>query len=214
MTLAACAEGRAVGRSFPHPGSLRVVTNVLLLLGLLWIVTAVHELGHALAVRLRRGRIRAIRIGRGPGRSWESPGGIRWRVGVVPVGGRIHFDGIAPGTGRAVVAVSGAAANLALAAVLLPGPAAVAEWLWLVPGGVVELVTGGRAMSVQTGVRQLGVQLSSGTLGGVARGLGALSALWAGLNLIPVPGATDGWAVLRGGWDAVAPGRHGEENAG
>jgi hypothetical protein len=211
MTLAAPAEGRAAGPRFPHSGPLRVFTNVLLLLGLLWIVTAVHELGHALAVRLRRGRVRALRIGRGPGRSWESPGGTRWRVGIVPVGGRIHFEGIEPGTGRAVVAVSGAAANLALAAVLLPTPAAVAEWLWLVPGGVLELVTGGRALSVQAGVRQLGLQLSSGTLGGVGRGLGALSALWAGLNLIPIPGATDGWAVLRGIWDALVPGRLGRD---
>lgn len=175
----------------------------LLLMLLLWFVTAVHELGHALAVRLRGGRILALRVGRGPGPGGGASGGIRWHLGVVPVGGRIHFEGIPPGTGQAVVAAAGAAANLALAAALLPSSAAVAEWLWLAPGGVAELVTSGRAPSLHLGMRRLGLALSSGSWEGIRYGLGALSALWAALNLIPIPGTTDGWAVLRGlrdGW--------------
>jgi membrane-associated protease RseP (regulator of RpoE activity) len=170
----------------------------LLFLGALWVVTLVHELGHALAVRAKGGRVVSLRVGRGGGLTFGTPPAMQWTLGLVPVGGRIRFEGVAPGTGRAVVAAAGPAANLLLAWALLPGAAAVAEWIWLVPGATVELMTRGGSPSLVHALGQLGGVLASATPVGFLRGVGGLSALWAALNLLPLPGLTDGWAVLQG----------------
>ncbi|CAN5627040.1 hypothetical protein BH23GEM11_BH23GEM11_09800 [soil metagenome] len=169
----------------------------LLVLLLLWMVTAVHEAGHAIAVRLKGGRVEAMAVGRGPTLRAVLPGGTRLGLGLLPVGGRIVYRGVPPGTGHAVVALAGPAANLLLAVLLLRSAGWAGEWLWLVPGSVVEILVDGRASGLLGGMRLIGSALSSGTLPELAFALGALSAVWAGLNLLPIPGVgSDGWAVV------------------
>jgi membrane-associated protease RseP (regulator of RpoE activity) len=187
-------------------------------------VTAVHEAGHGAAVRLKGGRIRRLQVGRGPA-LWRAGGrGSAVVLAIIPLGGRIDYDGIPPGAGQAVVAVSGAAANLALAlaafalAGLVLGPetaptppadaglvaytaAQAGGWFWAVPGAVIELVATGGAGGLRSALRGLGRLLLDHPLQGLPYALGALSALWAALNLIPLPVLeTDGWHVARALW--------------
>jgi membrane-associated protease RseP (regulator of RpoE activity) len=191
--------------------------------------TAVHEAGHWLAIRLKHGRVLLVQVGRGPA-LWRRAGERTSLVlSAVPFGGRIAYDGIPAGTGQAVVAISGAVANLALAvlaflaaallapALLAPGltatgagygPLAYAtgstgSWFWAVPGALVELVATGSATALRADVRALASLLAGRPLLALPYALGALSALWAGLNLIPLPVLrTDGWHVLRALWSA------------
>lgn len=187
---------------------------------LLWTVTAVHEAGHALAIQLKGGTVVATRIGRGPGVRRRLPGGGVLALGLLPVGGGIHYHGVPSGTGTAAVALAGPAANLLLAAILLPTDA-VARWLWLVPGAVAEMIVEGRALALLGGTRTLAHALVTGDPSDWMRALGALSAIWASLNLLPLPAlrlpalrslggdedaagprgvlrGTDGWEILRG----------------
>jgi membrane-associated protease RseP (regulator of RpoE activity) len=190
-------------------------------------VTAAHEAGHSLAVRVKGGRVRRLQVGRGPS-LWRSAGGeTEVQVSLIPLGGRIQYDGIPHGTGQAVVAVSGAAANLLLALVafaaatwlgaeatpLRPadaGPATYAAasaggWFWVVPGAVVELVSTGQALELRRALAGLVALVASHPFRAMPYTVGALSALWAALNLIPVPGLeTDGWHVLRALWPRPA----------
>ncbi len=187
--------------------------TLLLSVILLWAVTTVHELGHALAVRLRGGELRAFQVGRGPGISRIDGKGRSWSLGFLPVGGQIRYGGIPPGTGRAVVAVSGPLANLVLALVLLSGPEAVASWAWLVPGAALELLVDGSAQGLYRGMRVLlagveAVASGAGSAWGLTTSIGALSAIWATVNLVPVPGVgTDGWVMLRELWRGLTPWR-------
>jgi len=175
------------------------MTSLLLAALLFWIVTAVHEAGHAVAVCLKGGAVEVFQVGRGPAFASSLPGGTRVALGVLPFGGRLHYRGIPPGTAEAVVAVAGPLANLLVAALLLPDAAAVARWLWLVPGSVVDLVTDGRAPELYQGMMAVQAAITTGTLRTLGLALGSLSAVWAALNLIPIPGVgTDGWVMLRG----------------
>jgi membrane-associated protease RseP (regulator of RpoE activity) len=190
-------------------------------------VTASHEAGHYLAVRLRGGRVLSLQVGRGPAiRRWERSG-TQFVLGPVPVGGRIRYDGVPTGAGAATVAVSGAAANLvlalatfAIAAVTVgatfPVPAdqgAIAfaithtgAWFWAVPGALVELVTAGSALELRRAVHALVALMAERPLRSFPYTVGALSALWAALNLIPVPGLdTDGWHAVRALWRGDRP---------
>jgi hypothetical protein len=171
--------------------------SVLVVLLLLWVVTAVHEAGHALAVRLKAGQVEALVIGRGPAFRSVLPGGMRVALGILPVGGKLVYRGVPTGTGHAVVALAGPAANLLLASLLLGSTGWAGEWFWLVPGSVLEILADGRAIGLLNGMRIIGGALASGTGAELAFALGALSAVWAGLNLLPIPGVgSDGWAVV------------------
>jgi hypothetical protein len=203
------AEPRAAPARAFRPRSM---LTLLLFVLLLWTVTAIHELGHALAVRLRGGELRMVRVGAGPGISRTDGAGCTWSLGFLPVGGRIQYRGISPGTGRAVVAIAGPLANLVVALALLPGPESVASWGWLVPGGVLEFLTEGSAPGFSRGMRVLlagvgGVASGAGSVLDLSVALGAMSAIWAAVNLVPVPGVgTDGWVLLREIWRGMAPG--------
>jgi len=187
--------------------------SVLLVLLLLWVVTAVHEAGHALAVQLKGGRVEALVVGRGPAVQWVVAGSTRVALGLLPVGGKLVYRGIPRGTGHAVVALAGPVANLLLASLLLGSASRAGEWFWLVPGSVVEILADGRAPGLLGGMRMIGAAVASGTAAEMALGLGALSAVWAGLNLLPIPGVgSDGWAIvtslaaaIRGGQGSSSP---------
>lgn len=175
------------------------MTSLLLAALLFWIVTAVHEGGHAVAVRLKGGAVEVFQVGRGPAFASTLPGGTRLALGILPFGGQLRYRGIPPGTGEAVVAVAGPLANLLVAALLLPDASAVARWLWLVPGSVVDLLADGRAPELHQARVAIQAAITTGTLRTLALALGSLSAIWAALNLIPIPGmGTDGWVILRG----------------
>ncbi len=191
------------------------LASAFLLLALLWIVTAVHEAGHALAIRLKGGEVEGVQVGRGPSLGIPLPGIGRLLLGVLPVGGGIRYRGVPPGTGAAAVAAAGPAANLLLAALLLPTAASVGRWVWLAPGAVVEFLTQGRAWTLLHGTRVLTESVRGGGPAEWTLALGALSAIWATLNLIPLPAlpvlrrrpgapvrprtrGTDGWEVLAG----------------
>jgi membrane-associated protease RseP (regulator of RpoE activity) len=186
-------------------------------------VTAAHEAGHFMAIRVKRGRVLRVQVGRGPAVWHGAHRGAGILVSIIPIGGRIHYDGIPAGSGEAVVAVSGAAANLALAflafaaAAWALGPASPLRpddagairyaaassgaWFWAVPGALVELVTTGSAIELRRAVRLLVELVVTRPLHSLPYAVGALSSLWAGLNLIPVPVVeTDGWHVARALW--------------
>lgn len=187
-------------------------------------VTAIHEVGHFLAVLVKGGRVRQVQVGRGR-IVWRTAGaGTEVVVALLPVGGRIRYDDIPAGTGQAVIAVSGAAANLATAflafavAAWTLGPeaariapegtdamgfaaATAGAWFWAVPGAVIELITSGSANELRGAVRRLLDLLAREPVRAFPYTLGAISALWAALNLIPVPWIeTDGWHMARALW--------------
>jgi len=198
--------------------------TVLLVVIILLVVTAVHEAGHGLAIRWKGGRMERVSIGRGP-RLWISRSS-RIELRLLPFGGRIEGSGLLPGTPRAVVAVGGPLSNLIFAcaaftfALATPGMevflfsegdegrlAGVARevggWIWIVPGAVEEIVRSGSAGELTRGLRGLVEVLRSGGWPAVPYVLGATSAAWAALNLIPIPVAnTDGWVLVRALWGA------------
>jgi membrane-associated protease RseP (regulator of RpoE activity) len=191
-------------------------------------VTVIHEVGHLLAVHAKRGRVLRFQLGRGPV-LWRTTGRQPdFLVSMVPMGGRIHYDGVPAGTGEAVVAVGGASANLvtaflafAMAALLgadgspvhgeEAGPLAFAAanagaWFWAAPGALLELVRSGSALELRAGMWGLADLLVTRPVYGFPYALGALSALWAALNLIPIPVVrTDGWHVARALWRSGRP---------
>jgi membrane-associated protease RseP (regulator of RpoE activity) len=201
------------------------LATLLALIPALVLVTAIHETGHLLAVLAKRGTVTGVQAGHGPVLWSTSVGRARVDVATLPFGGRVRYDGVTEGTGQAVVAVSGAAANLAaallgFAAVALAAPAtapgaegtgafafAVANtsaWFWAVPGAVVELVTTGSAGELRRGVVTLLELVDHRPVTAFPYALSALSALWAALNLIPIPVVeTDGWHVARSLWHGV-----------
>jgi membrane-associated protease RseP (regulator of RpoE activity) len=189
----------------------------------LMLVTAAHETGHFLAVRLKRGRVLRVQVGRGPVLWSGTHRGADILVSLIPVGGRIHYDDVPGGSGEAVVAASGAVANLALAfaafaaAAWALGPAtplrfddagaipyaaaSTGAWFWAVPGALVELVASGSAVELRRAVRVLIELVVARPLHALPYAVGALSSLWAALNLIPLPVIeTDGWHVARALW--------------
>lgn len=192
-------------------------------------VTTAHEAGHYLAVRVKRLQVLRVRIGQGP-LVWRGRHrGAELLLRLVPIGGRIQYESVPPGFGEAVVAVSGAAANLALALLafavaglltapvspMAPGDANViayaashaGAWFWAVPGALIELVATGSAVELSRGVRVLGELVMARPLPSLPYVVGALSALWAALNLLPVPFIeTDGWHVARSLWRGIARG--------
>jgi hypothetical protein len=186
----------------------------------LMVVTAAHEAGHFLAVRLKRGRVLKVQVGRGPVLWHGVHRGSHVLVSLIPLGGRIDYDRVPSGSGEAVVAASGAAANLALAfgafaaaawalgeatpirpddaGVVRYAAASAGAWFWAVPGALVELVTTGSALELRRAVRVLIGLVVARPLHSFPYAVGALSSLWAALNLIPVPVLeTDGWHVAR-----------------
>ena len=193
-----------------------------LLIGLAVLVslTVVHEAGHWAAVRLKGGRVLRLSIGRGL-RLLRHGSEPEIRLGLLPLGGRIEYEGIPRGLGQAVVALSGAVANLAFAVLLFgigalvfglegfaPGAtnasaisfviASVSGWFWLIPGAIADLVVSQQIGGLRGGVSFLRGLLAGGDPAGLLYLLAAASALWASLNLIPIPGVgTDGWHVLR-----------------
>ncbi len=168
---------------------------------------------------LRGGRVRELRLGWGPV-VWEGRlGEAELRLALLPLGGRIRIEGIRGRTARAVVAVSGAVANVAVAVVLfalgalaLGGGAAgmpgylgggplgyaieqVGAWLWFVPRLIGSPLGWSAAPAV--GLGAIPGLLREGTLGAGLYLAGAIFTLWGVLNLIPLPGLrTDGWLFV------------------
>lgn len=186
------------------------------------VLTVVHEAGHWCAVRLRGGRALRLVVGRGPA-IIRRKGPPAVRIGVFPFGGRIDYEGVGTSTGQAVVALSGAIANLVLAGAVFafgglvlemeqvtPGVGAagaggvvgfavqaVAGWFWLVPGSVVDLVVARDLGGIGASLRFLVRLLDRGDPAALVYLTGASSALWASLNLLPIPVVgTDGWRAL------------------
>lgn len=188
------------------------------------LVTAIHEAGHFLAVRAKGGRVLRVQVGRGPDLWSATARGTEVAVALVPIGGRIRYDRVPGGTGEAVVAVAGSAANLgvallafAIAALLLApmatplrpadmGPfsyaaASTGGWFWAVPGALVELIATGGATELRRAIAGLLDLVVAAPVRGTPYMLGAMSAMWAALNLIPIPVVgTDGWHLARALW--------------
>jgi len=201
------------------------MTAVILLVIVLLVVTAVHEAGHGLAIWWKGGRVERVSVGIGP-RLWSSRSG-RVEVRLLPVGGRIEGSGLLPGTPRAVVALGGPLSNLVFAcmaftiAFATPGmdvflfgegdhggvsrlAREVGGWIWIVPGAVEEVIRSGSATELNRGLRGLVEVLWSGEWRAFPYVLGATSAAWAALNLIPIPVVnTDGWLLIRALWSAL-----------
>jgi len=205
--------------------------QIVLILLILVVVTAVHEAGHWIAIRSKGGHVLRVNLGRG-WTLWEREAGATGphvRIGCLPLGGRIDWSNVLPGTSRAVVAVSGAVGNLVLAGLLLglahsipgmteavilndeEGPISfvlrnLGGWFWLVPGAIEEVVRTGQATDLGRGVRRLLELLDSDPLRSIPYVTAATSVIWASLNLIPVPFLqTDGWVFLVNLWRAVRP---------
>lgn len=197
--------------------------TVFVLIGALCllIVTVAHEAGHWLAIRAKRGSVLQVRIGKGT-TLWRGDwGGTRYTLSLLPLGGRIEYEGISSPTAEAVVAVSGAAANLVLALVLLwagawivgpeqmpyrlgaEGPlgyatSTVGVWLWIVPNALADMAARAKPADVEPMLRALVEIIGTRSTGGFIYFAAALSTLWAALNMIPVPGlGTDGWHLVR-----------------
>ncbi|TVP57330.1 MAG: hypothetical protein EA351_06055 [Gemmatimonadales bacterium] len=196
---------------------MTVVAGLLILISL----TIVHEAGHWLAVRLKGGRVLRLSIGRGAP-IVRRGGDPEIRVGLLPLGGRIDYEGIPRGMGQAVVALGGSVANLLFATVLFAAGAllfgvdafapagwtgggawafaleSVSGWFWIIPGTIADLVVSQQMGGLRGAVSFLGGLLAGGEAAGLVYLFAAASALWASLNLIPIPGVgTDGWHVLR-----------------
>lgn len=202
---------------------------IIVLIGLVLVgATIVHEAGHWVAVRLKGGRVLGVRVGRGP-QLWNvHRSGTEYSVSLLPLGGRIAYQGIQEGTAEAVVATSGAIANLVAALLLLVGGAAifgldrmpagfdsggtvdyavetVGSWLWLLPRSVADLITMGAAPALRQAFRALASLLQQGTVADVTYFAAAVSTLWAVLNMIPVPGS-DGWRLAQALLKHLLPG--------
>jgi membrane-associated protease RseP (regulator of RpoE activity) len=72
---------------------MAVLAAFLALMG----VTVAHEAGHYLAVRLRGGRVLRVQVGLGPIAWQRRHGDADLLFGLIPLGGRIHYDGIPTG---------------------------------------------------------------------------------------------------------------------
>jgi hypothetical protein len=191
------------------------------------VVTAVHELGHGIAVRVKGGRVLRVQVGRGP-RLWSVIlAGTEIVFALLPFGGRIHYDGVRPGSGELVVAVGGAIANLTFSLVVfavafsllgsestpfsegMEGAIEYAArsaglWFWMIPGAVGDFLLSGVTPELNRSIRAVLAHVSRAEPGGILYLSAAMSAVWAALNLIPVPGLrTDGWAALVGLWRMV-----------
>ena len=109
------------------------LSNILAFLLVVGVIIFVHELGHYLAARLFRIKVKVFSIGIGA-RLWGfERGGTEYRVAMVPLGGYVAFSGIDPAnpTGdagdfiakprwqRMVVLLAGPAANVVLSIVLI-----------------------------------------------------------------------------------------------
>ena len=109
------------------------LSNVLAFLVVIGVIVFVHELGHFLAARLFRIRVRVFSIGIGS-RIWGfRRGDTEYRLAMIPLGGYVAFSGIdaANPTGdagdfiakprwqRIVVLLAGPAANVVLSIVLI-----------------------------------------------------------------------------------------------
>jgi len=112
---------------------MNILSNTLALLVVIGVIIFVHELGHYLAARAFRIRVRVFSIGFGP-RLWGfERGDTEYRLAMVPLGGYVAFSGIDPSnpTGdagdfitkprwqRIVVLLAGPAANVVLSIVLI-----------------------------------------------------------------------------------------------
>ncbi len=112
---------------------MNILSNILALLVVIGVIIFVHELGHFLAARLFRIRVRVFSIGFGA-RIWGfERGGTEYRLAMVPLGGYVAFSGIdasnptgdagdfitRPRWQRMVVLLAGPAANVVLSIVLI-----------------------------------------------------------------------------------------------
>lgn len=122
-----------VGFGFPllaYSGQSGVEHQLLTLYGVialaLLVGVVVHELGHLVACRAVGAEVREFRIG-------GTRGLVRFRAGTVrvslgwPYRGRVEYDGAFSLWRRAVIVLAGSLADLALAALVLAGSAAVAS---------------------------------------------------------------------------------------
>ncbi len=109
------------------------LSNTLAFLVVIGVIIFVHELGHFLAARLFRIRVRVFSVGIGA-RLWGfERGGTEYRLAMIPLGGYVAFSGIdasnptgdagdfiaKPRWQRMIVLLAGPAANVALSIVLL-----------------------------------------------------------------------------------------------
>ena len=75
---------------------MNILSNTLALLVVIGVIIFVHELGHYLAARAFRIRVRVFSIGFGP-RLWGfERGDTEYRLAMVPLGGYVAFSGIDP----------------------------------------------------------------------------------------------------------------------
>ena len=112
---------------------MNFLSNTLAFLVVIGVIIFVHELGHFLAARMFRIRVRVFSIGIGS-RLWGfERGGTEYRLAMIPLGGYVAFSGIdaANPTGdagdftakprwqRMIVLLAGPAANVVLSIVLI-----------------------------------------------------------------------------------------------
>jgi membrane-associated protease RseP (regulator of RpoE activity) len=191
--------------------------------------TMVHEAGHLVAVRLKGGRVLEVRIGHGP-KLWDvERSGTVYAIRLLPLGGRIVYQDVREGTAVAVVAISGAIANVLAALVLLGAGVVVfgldhmpygahsdsgasyaietvGAWLWLLPRSLADLGTIGSAPALRDAVGTVTWLLDRGSPRELTYFAAVVSTLWAVLNLIPVPGS-DGARLIRSLLRPLLPGR-------
>jgi regulator of sigma E protease len=125
---------------------LQAIAQALTPLGILWTLiiiafaTFMHELAHYWGARLQGVPVKSFSVGMGPvlaRRQWR---GTEWRVSLLPIGGYVEIDGMAPDTlpdgrmdspkhgfarlpawGKVAILLAGPVMNLLLAFLLLSG---------------------------------------------------------------------------------------------
>lgn len=209
----------------------------LVVLLMIVVVTAVHELGHLVAAVMRNARVTRVIVGRGACLIRSHRWGIDFELGLVPVGGRVDFVPPGAATSTAVIAIGGAVANVAFGFAVFWGTAlafgvgavplgaaadsplayataATGAWLWAFPAGVVASLLHGDPSGIAEATAALRRILVAPGAPATLHGLAALSIVWAALNMLPIPGlGTDGWKFLVALRPGLRPGRAEEDRA-
>ena len=196
------------------------MTATLLFLLMIVVVTAVHELGHLTAAALRRTQVTRMVVGRGARLARFRVRRIDFELGLIPFGGRVDFVAPRSGTTTAFIAVGGPASNVVFGFVVFwvsalafgldavpfgagaDSPAGyatsvTAAWLWAFPTGAVAAILHGDVSELAAASSALRRLLGSTGAPAALHSLGALSTIWAALNMLPIPGlGTDGWKFL------------------
>ncbi|MBB6097788.1 regulator of sigma E protease [Deinobacterium chartae] len=114
--------------------------SILIWLLILMVAVVLHELGHYGIARLNRVAVKAFSVGMGPILARVRRGGTEWRLSLLPIGGYVEIDGMAPEIdergglrppshgfarlrtrGKVAILLAGPVMNVLLAIVLLAG---------------------------------------------------------------------------------------------